>query len=665
MMRVLLIILVLLGYLWLGVVGTGTKVVFQWPGLLLLGCGFAILPFVRLGTRQISASVLCHFAVAALFTYMLARAWVSPVFYLARLDIILIISLFGIYVAFATCLSHSRARLIFIFLILSLGVTNTCIAIYQLKVDQSFNILPGYERQGAGGQLSMPGGFYNLHPHFAGFLEIAALLGIAIGLFARGLGWLRGCSLSFAAISLVGIALSQSRGAILALGAGGLVLAIMFIINLRSLGRVDWSMRKIVLWILGITVSLVIVGAITFTSLSKRFDSVDQAVAVSARSNFWAGAVDQWLEAPLFGTGARSFHYRYPAYRPPEAPFHQRNPEFAHNDYFQQAAEYGLIGALLILLILCSHLINAVRGLCCCAISENKSNPSVSASLRFALLAGASAVIVAHAIHAFVDFHMRMVATAVPIVFCLAILANPGCKVNHRRRSAVDRGMRWIAAGCGIGLFVFAARFGEASWELEQGHLQIKGEKPAMAVAHLQKAIDLDPINADPLRSLALIRYFKKDANLPAFVKVQFQGKAREAYLKAIAIHPFDGFSHMGAGNCEMFLAWHGGAAEASAYWKSAREHFEQAIVLAPTQYKPREAHALYRFNYAHYLRQIGSLKAAADEARLALKEFEKVPGYFVQGAPRGHRANSGAKGARALLKLLEDKGAAETSRQP
>ncbi|MFP6874089.1 MAG: O-antigen ligase family protein [Verrucomicrobiales bacterium] len=660
----MLITFVLLGYLWLAVAGTGTKVVFQWPGLLLLGVGFAILPFARGGTRLISTSAFCHFTVAMLFAYMVARAWVSPVFYLARLDIILVLTLFGVYVAFTTSLSGSRFRLIFVFLILALGVVNTLVAVYQLKVDQSFNILPGYERQGAGGQLSMPGGLYNLHPHFAGFLEIAALLGIATGLFARGLGWLRGCAFAFAAVAVTGIALSQSRGALMALGAGGLVLSIMFIINLRILGRFYWSMRKLVLWILGITVSLAIVGAITFTSFSKRFDSVDHALLVSGRANFWAGAVDQWLEAPLFGTGARSFHYRYPAYRPPEAPFHQRDPEFAHNDYFQQAAEYGLIGALLILLIFCSHLINAVRGLRCYAISEDKSNPAASASLRFALLAGASAVIVAHAIHAFVDFHMRMVATAVPIVFCLAILANPGFEVNQRRRSAVGFGMRWVAAGCCIGLFVFAARFGMASWELEKGYLQIKGGNPDTAVAHLQKAIELDPVNADPLRSLALIRYYKKDADLPAFVKVQFQGRAREAYLKAIAIHPFDGFSHIGAGNCEMFLAWHGGAAEAGDYWKSAREHFEQAIVLAPTQYKPREAHALYRLNRAYYLGNTGDLEAAGNEARAALEEFEKVSGYFVHGAPRGHRANSGAKSARALLKLLEDKGAAATSRR-
>ncbi len=663
-MRALLIILVLLGYLWLAVIGTGAKVVFQWPGLLLLGCGFVMLPFVRRPRRQISASVLCHFAVAALFTYMVIRAWMSPVFYLARIDIILIFTLFGVYVAFATCLSNSRARLIFIFLILLLGVSNTFIAVYQLKVDLGFNVLPGYERQGSGGQLLRPSGFFNLHPHFAGFLEIAVLLGIAIGLFVRGSGWLRGCALLFAAISLVGIVLSQSRGALLALGIGGLILAIMFIINLRTPGRVYWSMRKLVLWILGITVLLIVVGAVTFTSFSKRFDSVDQALTVSARGNFWAGAIDQWIEAPMFGTGARSFHYRYPGYRPPEAPFHQRDPEFTHNDYFQQGAEYGLAGLLLVLFVLGAHFVNAIRMTRDYALSGEKGKPPASDSLSFALLVGAFAVIGAHAVHAFVDFHVRLPAGGVAIAFCLAILVNPGFRVNQHKRRGVDRGMRWIAAGCGIGLFVFAARFGGASWELEQGHLQIKGGNPDMAVAHLQKAIDLDPINADPLRSLALIRYYKKDANLPAFVKVQFQDKARDTYLKAIALHPFDSFSHIGVGNCEMFLAWHGGAAEASAYWKSAREHFEQAIALAPTKYKPREAHALYRFNYAHYLRQIGSLKAAAYEARLALEEFEKVPGYFVQGTPRGHRANSGAKSARTLLKLLEAKGADEHSRK-
>ena len=111
-----------------------------------------------------------------------------------------------------------------------------------------------------------------------------------------------------------------------------------------------------------------------------------------------------------------------------------------------------------------------------------------------------------------------------------------------------------------------------------------------------------------------------------------------------------------------MFLAWHGGAAKAGVHWKSAKQYFDRAIQLAPTGYKPREAHALYRLNRAYYLRRVGRLEMAGDEARLALEEFQAVPGYFVQGGPRGHRANSGMKSARALLKLLENKGGTGTS---
>ena len=109
-----------------------------------------------------------------------------------------------------------------------------------------------------------------------------------------------------------------------------------------------------------------------------------------------------------------------------------------------------------------------------------------------------------------------------------------------------------------------------------------------------------------------------------------------------------------------MSLAWQRNSSEAVDYWERAREHFERAIELAPTKYKPREAHALYCLNYAYYLNRIGRLQDAAKEAKLALVEFKRVPEFFVQGAPRGHRAGSGAKSALALIKQLKDRQAAK-----
>lgn len=416
-------------------------------------------------------------------------------------------------------------------------------------------------------------------------------------------------------------------------------------------------MKKMACWLIGSTVLLSVAAAVAFGSFGNRFDSVNQAFTLSARSNFWSGAIDQWLGAPLIGTGARSFQYRYPAHRPPEVPFHQRDPEYAHNDYLQQAAEYGLAGLLLVLLMLFTHVFLAVRLSRSYALPPEKDDPSPRDPLQLALLSGALAVIGAHIVQALFDFHVRLPASGVAIAFCLAILVHSGFEIKRPGRDWISLAMRWMAACCGIGLFVFTWYLGLASWEVEKAHLKIKAGEPDTAVAHLKKAIDLDPVNAEPLRSLALIRYYRKDDNLPAFIKVQFQQKALDSYERVIAINPFDGFSHIGAGHCEMFLAWHGGAAKADVHWKRAREYFQRAIQLAPTSYKPREAHALYRLNRAYYLRGIGSVKAAGHEAGLALKEFEAVPGYFVQGAPRGHRATYGVKSARALLKRLGNKG--------
>ena len=93
MIKVVPFCAILFGYLWLAVFGTGVKLVFQWPGLLLLSVGFLFLPLVHRGRAE-NSSFACHLSVLVLFVYMVLRAIYSPFYYLGRLDIILILVLF-------------------------------------------------------------------------------------------------------------------------------------------------------------------------------------------------------------------------------------------------------------------------------------------------------------------------------------------------------------------------------------------------------------------------------------------------------------------------------------------------------------------------------------------------------------------------------------------
>lgn len=165
----------------------------------------------------------------------------------------------------------------------------------------------------------------------------------------------------------------------------------------------------------------------------------------------------------------------------------------------------------------------------------------------------------------------------------------------------------------------------------------------------------MDPLNPEPLKELAQIRYEKKNSEIPAIVRIGYISNALDAFQKVISINSLDWRANISAGGCEMFLAWHSNPADSMEHWKRARSHFEKAIEIAPTKYEPREELALYELDLAHFLASRGYLEDAYEKAKEAVAKFIAVPQFFVEGAPQGHRANDGLKSANNLLMRLEE----------
>ena len=649
MIKVVPFCAILFGYLWLAVFGTGVKLVFQWPGLLLLSVGFLFLPLVHRGRAE-NSSFACHLSVLVLFVYMVLRAIYSPFYYLGRLDIILILVLFGTYIFFNATNTKSY-RTIIISLFFLLGLANVCVAIYQLEF-KSFHILPGYDRVGLGGQLERPSGFYNASPHFAGFMQIVSIMAASIALFCRARLVRIPATVVFI-ISLSGIVISQSRGSFIALPFG---LAILFGFYLFFNSRIikkQWRMTgKIAFMILGTICVLLIAGTWMIKGFGERVDSVDDFFADSSRSNFRAGAVDQLMESPLVGTGARTFQYKYLQYRPSHAPFHQRDPRFTHNDYLQQGAEYGLIGLILVILAIWTHFFCAVRRVRDYAIISD-GNVNQSDRLRYAVLVGSIAVVSAHAVHACVDFHVRLFATGIPIIFCLSIMA--GSSHCNRKISVVSSISVWLSVLCGLSILVMAWTMGPSSWLIQKAKDQLRKDNPSAALSFLHEASEMDSLNPEPLNELARIRYEKKNSEIPAIVRIGYISNALDAFRRVININSLDWKANIGAGGCEMFLAWHSNPADSMGHWKKAQSHFERAIEIAPTKYEPREQLALYQLDLAHFFASRGYLGAAYVEAKEAAAKFIAVPQFFVEGAPSGHKANDGLRSANNLLMSLKE----------
>lgn len=152
-------------------------------------------------------------------------------------------------------------------------------------------------------------------------------------------------------IMLVALWLTKSRGAFFGAVMGGLVLAV---------GLQSW------LWLVVFAVILIL-GSIVIRALRPELFN---ATTISERRHYWHVAVLQILHDPVFGLGADQFGTR--------VPFIQRDlnqqtngqfllpsnyqapwPTRAHSDIIQWAVEWGVIGALLMLLVIERAIIHA------------------------------------------------------------------------------------------------------------------------------------------------------------------------------------------------------------------------------------------------------------------------------------------------------------------
>ena len=175
-----------------------------------------------------------------------------------------------------------------------------------------------------------------------------------------------------------------------------------------------------------------------------------------------------------------------------------------------------------------------------------------------------------------------------------------------------------------------------------------------MAISLLHDASEINPNNASSFRELARLRYEKLDDDIPTLVKIGYAENALEAFKRALELNPLDWRSLLGAGVCETFLAWHANPAMSDSYWVRAEEFLKEAIQVAPTKYEPREEYAYYQLNLAYYMASIGNFDGAYKEAVSAAKNFEAVPEFFVEGAPRGHRVAEGTRSSKQLLERLK-----------
>jgi O-antigen ligase len=278
------------------------------------------------------------------------------------------------------------------------------------------------------------GSFIN-HNHFAGYLEMAAPMGMGMLLYRsasriesdresprkRLMRFLSGGSLAGTTVLTVavllmasGIFLSLSRGGIMGLTASSLFFFL--------LARTRRSLRKrtSAVLLVGLAVAVLVVAA-AWGRISNRFGELRDTSRIM-RAQVWTDALDLLGDYPVLGTGAGTFDSVFPRYQTRYTTFRF---EHAENDYLETATDLGIAGLTLFLALVVSFFGTTVK------LWRQRKNTFVTC-----MTAGSLASCVAIAVHGATDFNLRIPANAM-LLTVAAATAYATVKNVHSREGSV------------------------------------------------------------------------------------------------------------------------------------------------------------------------------------------------------------------------------------
>ncbi|RYD83945.1 MAG: tetratricopeptide repeat protein [Verrucomicrobiaceae bacterium] len=309
------------------------------PSLILLGVGLLVsLPAVMGTPRRLPRALAWLGTAAAL--WFVGRIATSPVRELALADLLLLFAIgASIYLARFILTNTTATRLFFGCLATLLAASLMVIA--RQVVDPSFS--PIFHSRPA----DLPSGFFGHYNEGANFLIGTSFILACAAIRGSHPLWMRIFWGLVATGGFIGVHFTRSRGAILAVAVGFAAMAILFFLSSPK------SKLKAAL-----AISLPFVGILIGLFLWNGWNSAQQV-----RYNAGAETV---LENPIrislldiatqciglmpwSGSGSRSFSWN--CYRFWDVETHgglSAKPEFVHNELFQAATDYGLVGLILL-----------------------------------------------------------------------------------------------------------------------------------------------------------------------------------------------------------------------------------------------------------------------------------------------------------------------------
>lgn len=509
----------------------GARLLFSLPAYGLLAIAGLLTIFI-LRRPKPEPNQVCFASAALFFSYILARAFLSPVPYLARADIYSVLGGLLIYFFVACIFTKSKERMLLLSFLLALGIAHVVIGAIQFRHGDNFMPIPFLQRIDYGRRAS---GFYVCPNHLAGLLEVLGIFGLSIVCWSRWPPWAKLLVAYAVGVNYLGVALTASRGGYLSTVTSLLVFMALSLASLRrASSRTFWKVGG-----LGV-VGAIIIG-LTAVFLIKKSDYLSGRAqntfeTRNMRVEMWKAAFQQWKLQPIFGTGSGTYLFYGRQFRTERV---QSDPVYVHNDYLHLLAEYGVIGGLLFLIFLGVHLRNGWK-------SFQRLGPEHTAvfarplSNRLALQIGAIAAVSAYVVHSFLDFNLHIPANVMLLALVFGTLANGATQrelAAPRTRLSI---VGWRIALPAIGLFVAiqCVRLLPGEYFAERSRVALREEHPGLGISFALRGLSFEQNNPNLYRFLGSGRIEEAQSMADSETRDSSYRAAIAAFEKGRALAP-------------------------------------------------------------------------------------------------------------------------------
>jgi O-antigen ligase len=511
----------------------GTRLIFSFPSYAILALVALLTLFLFRQPRPRPAQI-CLITSAIFFGYILVRGFFSPVVYTARQDIYSVVGGLIVYWFVALFCTSAKQRAWIVISLFGLALVHVLIGAIQFRDGNNFMLIPFLQRVDYGRRAS---GFYVCPNHLAGALEVLGVFGLSLVCWSRFPTWSKLLIGYVSAVCYAGVLLSASRGGYASSVTSLFVLAVLSLIVLRRAGtRLVWSIGGV-----GALAALIIGGSAFLVMKKSDFlaDRANNALNTApVRLDMWHAAVEEWKSAPVVGTGSGTYLYYGRKFRTERV---QQDPVNAHNDYLHLLAEYGIIGGLLFLLFLGTHLHNGWKnfqrlGPKRVVISNNLLSTSLALNL------GALAAVAAYIVHSFVDFNLHIPANVLLLAFVFGVLANAGIQ-RETEDSAVPMPILWwraVLPALGAFLAIQCVRLLPGEYFAEHARSTLRDNQPDVAIRFALRGLETEKHNPFLYQYLASAKLTRCDTLPGAGERASCYEDALSALTKARELAPSD-----------------------------------------------------------------------------------------------------------------------------